>query len=131
MNITEKELGAGFRRSKMSSIRGDRTRHLVTHNPNTASPGEELYVDIPKLKVSSCLVPGSLHIVFDFEVTGTKSWFMNNLSKRLQKRLQVRLVGESVYDCNQENLYSTYKDLWMSNSERDDMIEYGIAKSKY
>ena len=127
MNITEKELGAGFRRSKMSSIRGDRTRHLVTHNPNTASPGEELYVDIPKLKASSCLVPGSLHIIFDFEVTGTKSWFINNLSKGLQRRHQVRLAGECVYDCDRENLYSTYKDLWMSNSERNNMIEYGIS----
>ena len=126
MNITERELDAGFRRRRMSSIRGNRSRCLVTHNPNSANPGEELYVDIPKLRGLSCLVPGSLHIVFDLEVTGTKS-HLNNLSKRLQKRLQIRIAGETAYDCNLENVLSTYKDLWMSNSECADMIEYGIA----
>ena len=45
----------------------------------------------------------------------------------LQKRLQIRIAGETAYDCNLESVYSTYKDLWMSNSERSDMIEYGIA----
>ena len=54
----------------MSSIRGDRTRHVVTHNPNSVNPGEEPYVDIPKMKGLSCLFPGSLHLVFDIEVTG-------------------------------------------------------------
>ena len=127
MNKTEVELDVGFRRSKMSHVKGDRTRHVVTFNPNSASPGEELYVDIPKLKESSNLVPGSIHLVFDLEVTGTKTHFMNNLSKALQKRLQIRLAGETVYDCGGESLYSTYKDLWMSKSERKDMVEYGIT----
>ena len=127
MNATETELNVGFRRSKMTSIRGDRTRHLITSNPNTANPQEQLPINIPKLKGSSCLVPGSLHLVFDFEVTGTKSLFLNNLSKTLQKRLQIRLVGETVYDCGAEGLLSTYKDLWKSSSERTDMIEYGLA----
>ena len=130
LNKTESELDVGFRRSKMSHIKGDRTRHVVTFNPNSASPGEEVYIDIPKLKESSNLVPGSLHLVFDFEVTHTKTHFMNNLSKALQKRLQIRLAGETVYDCGGESLYSTYKDLWLSNSERQDMVEYGIANSK-
>ena len=127
MNITERELDVGFRRRNMSSIRGDRTRHNITFNPNKASPGEDLYIDIPKFKPSSNLVPGSLHLVFDFEVAGTKTHFMNNLSKILQRRLQIRLAGEAVYDCGGESLYSTYKDLWMSRSERKDMVEYGTT----
>ena len=99
MNKTESKLRVGFRRSQMASVKGDRTRHVVTFNPNSASPREELYIDISKLNSSSNLVPGSLHLVFDFEVTGTKSHFVNNLSKNLQKRCQIRLAGETVYDC--------------------------------
>ena len=38
-----------------------------------------------------------------------------------------RLTGESVYDKNAENMYEVYKDLWKTNSQRLDMIEYGIA----
>ena len=43
----------GFRMCQMSSIKGDRTRHTVTMNPNKALPGEELYIEIPKLKQNS------------------------------------------------------------------------------
>ena len=43
MNRTENELETGFRPSHMSSIKGDRTRHVITMNPNKASLGEELY----------------------------------------------------------------------------------------
>ena len=84
---------------------------VVTFNPNKANPGQELYIDIPKMKMDSCLVPGSLHLLFTFKVSNTKSWFLNNLSKMLQKRLRIRLAGETVYDNNAENMYEVYKDL--------------------
>ena len=127
MNRTEEQLIPGFRRSQMGAIKGDRTRHVVTMNPNKASPGEELYIDIPKLKQDSCLVPGSLHLLFYFKLSNTKTSFLNNLSKLLQNRLQIRLAGETVYDNNGESLYSVYKDLYKTNSQRDNMIEYGIG----
>ena len=103
----------------MATVKGERTHHVVTFNPNKASPGEELYMDI-------CLVLGNLHLLFTFKVSNTKSWFLN-LSKMLQKRLRIRLAGETVYDNNAENMYDVYKDLWKTNSQRLDMIEYGIA----
>ena len=127
MNMKETELIPGFRRSHMAKVKGERTRHVVTMNPNKANPGEELYIDIPKMKMDSCLIPGSLHLLFTFKVSNTKSWFLNNLSKMLQKRLKIRLAGETVYDNNAENIHKGYKDLWKSNSQRLDMTEYGIA----
>ena len=98
MNKTKSELLPGFRRSNMSSVRGNQ----VTMTPNKASSGEELYIDIPKLKMDSCLVLGSLHLLFDFKVSYTKSAFMNNLPSLLKKRLQIGLSGENVYDCNDD-----------------------------
>ena len=127
MNRTEIQLKPGFRRSQMASIKGDRTRHVVTMHPNKASPGEELYIDIPKLKPDSCLVPGSMHLLFDFKVSKTKTHFQSNLSRLLQKRFQIRLASETVYDNNGERLYNVYKDLYKTNSQIDNMIEYGIA----
>ena len=127
MNTTEKELVPGYRRSHMATVKGNRTRHVVTFNPNKASAGEELYIDITKLKMDICLIPGSFHLLFNFKVSNTKSWFLNNLSKMLQKRLVVRLAGETVYDNSGENIYEVYKDLWKTNPQRLDMVEYGIA----
>jgi hypothetical protein len=79
----------------MTAIRGPRTRSVVIFNPTTISPGEELYINIPKLKPSSCLVPGSLALLFDFKNSNTKSRFNNNLSKLLAKRLQIKVAGET------------------------------------
>ena len=74
--MKEIELISEFRKSKMASIKRERTCHAVTFNPNKASPGEELYIDIPKMKMDSCLVPGSLHLLFTFKVSNRKSWFL-------------------------------------------------------
>jgi hypothetical protein len=110
-----------------TEITGDRTRHVLTFNPNSAKPGEEIYVNIPTLKADSVLVPDSMALVFDFKNSNTKSWFRNNLGKLLQKRLEIPLAGEKVYDNGGESLLEVYKDLWLHNKQRDDMVEDGIA----
>ena len=64
----------------MATVKGERTRH-VTFNPG------ELYTDILKMKIDSCLVPVTLHLLFTFKVSNRKSWFLN-LSIMLQKDLE-------------------------------------------
>jgi hypothetical protein len=110
-----------------AEITGDRTRHVLTFNPNSARPEEEIYVNIPKLKADSVLVPDSMALVFDFKNSNTKSWFRNNLGKLLQRRLEIRLAAEKVYDNSGESLLEVYKDLWLHKKQRDDMVEDGIA----
>ena len=108
------ELKPGFRRTNRGEIRGERTRHVLTFNPNKAGPGEEIYVNIPKLRAESLFVPDSMSLVFDFKNKNEKSWFRNNLGKLLQKRLEIRMSGEKIYDNNGESLLEVYKDLWLS-----------------
>jgi hypothetical protein len=127
MNTTDRELEPGFRRSRMTTIRGPRTRSVVTFNPTTISPGEELYINIPKLKPSGCLVPGSVSLLFYFKNSNTKSRFMNNLSKLLAKRLQIKVAEETAYYCSGESLFEVYKDLWLTLGDRKKMIEQGVA----
>ena len=121
------ELKPGFRRSKTTEIKGIRTRHVVTFNPNKANPGEVLYISLPKLKPDVCLVPDCLHLVFDFKNANAKSWFDNNPSKLLTKELTVKMAGEVSYSNTGESTIEVYKDLWKSEKERGDMIEYGVA----
>ena len=120
MNRTA-ELMPDFRRMNKAEITGDRTRHVLTFNPNSARPEEEIYV--PKLKADSVLVPDSMALVFDFKNSNTKSWFRNNLGKLLQRRLEIRLAGEKVYDNSGESLLEVYKDIWLHRKQRDDMVE--------
>ena len=41
---------------------------------------------------------------------------MNNLASLLQKRLHIKLAGETIYDCDEENHYRIYCDLRKLNS---------------
>ena len=111
MSRVEK-LYPGYKKTKMSERKGNRTRHVVSLNPNKANPKEDLYIDIPKLNPNLCLVPDSLRLSFNFKNSNTKSWFLNNLSKLLKKRLIVKFAGEIVYDSTGESLLEIYKDLW-------------------
>ena len=100
MTTRSKELEPGFR--------GMRTRHVGTFNPNKASSREEIYIDMPKLKPDTCLVPDSLNLQFDFKNANTKSWFLNNLSKLLCERLVIKFAGEVVYDITGESVLNIY-----------------------
>ena len=120
------KLYPGYKKSKMSNIKGNRVRHTVTLNPNSAN-SEDLYIDIPKLNPSLCLVPDSLRMLFNFKNSNTKSWFLNNLSKLLKSRLVIKFAGEIVYDNTGESILEVYKDLWKPEYERADMIQYGIG----
>ena len=117
----------GYKKSRMSEIKGNRVRQVVTLNPNKINPEEDLYVDIPKLNPNLCLVPDSLRLVFDFKNNNTKSWFMNNLLKLLKKRLVIKFAGEIVYDNTGESLLEIYILIWKPEYERSYMIEYGIG----
>ena len=73
MNTREAELRPSFKWSAMSTMKGTNTRHVVMMNPNEANQGEELYIDIPKLKPDGFLVSGSLHLQFDCRNSKAKS----------------------------------------------------------
>ena len=126
-NKTVEELKPSFRRIQKTTVTGTRARHVVTFNPNTANPKERLHIQIPKLKENSCLVPGSLHLLYDFKSKNTKSWFRQNLSRNLVEGLQVKIGGEVAYDCTHESLIQLYKDLWLDKRVGDNMVEYRIG----
>ena len=90
-------------------INRERTWHLVTFNPSSAKPGEQLYISVPKLS-SNCLVPESFHLVFDIKVGNMKNHFKNNLSKLLQSRLEIKYAGKVIYDNSYESVFETYMD---------------------
>ena len=122
------ELSAGFRRMQNSTITGNRTKHvIITLNPNKAEPGENIYVDIPKLNPDLCLIPDSVYLRFDFKNANTKSWFKNNLGKLLQKVLTIKISGQIIYENTGESIYKVYQDLWLKDSVRSNMIEDGIG----
>ena len=130
MNRTEFELEPGFIWLEKSTITGQRTKHIVTLEGHTEiTLGEDLFVKIPKLDDYSCLVPGSFHLLFDLSTSNTKTHFLNNLSKLLQSKLKITLAGKNLYENDAESVYSIYKDLYKSKSQRRNMIQYEIGST--
>ena len=121
------ELSAGFRRIQKFSISGNRTTHVIAFNPNKAKPGERIYINIPKLNSGLCLVPDSIYLCFDFKNSNTKSWFKNNLGKLLQKKLVIKISGRIIYENTGESIYRVYRDIWLKDNIRSNMVEDGIA----
>ena len=121
------ELSAGFRRLQKSTITGNRTKYVITFNPNKAEPDESIYADIPKLNSDLCLILDSVYLRFDFKNANTKSWFKNNLGKLLQKKLTIKISGQIIHENTGERIYRVCQDLWLKGSVRSNMIEDGIV----
>ena len=48
----------------------ERAVKRITFHSSEASPGETLYVSVPKLNENEVLVPGSLALLFDIDLSG-------------------------------------------------------------
>ena len=55
-----------------------------------------------------------------------KNYVVNNLSRNLISKLTVKWGVTNILEVSNYDLYSTYKDLWLTTNERDDKIFEGI-----
>ena len=120
-------LDTEFSRYKDAKITGKRLFTEVTFNPSVIHPGEDVYIPAPTLGANMCLVPDTFFLTAKFKSKNTKSWFLNNLGRLLVKQLKV-MVGsrEACYTNEQESMYSVYKDLWLPEDQRKNMMDVGI-----
>ena len=51
-------------------LKAESSLNRITLNPSSASPGETLYINIPKLSQNVVIVPGSVSLLFDLTVDG-------------------------------------------------------------
>lgn len=70
----EKRLLPDYRKDAKSVVSSERTRYLVTLNRSSSNPGEQLYIQVSKLTSNDCLVPESLHLVFNLKVGNKESF---------------------------------------------------------
>ena len=68
----------------------------ITFNPSEANPGETLYVHVPKLNKNEVLVPGSLALRFDIDLSGghANNFLVQNVSRALVSKMTVKLAAQ-------------------------------------
>jgi len=116
------------------AIKAPRAVKRITFDRTEASPGETLYVHVPKLNENEVLVPGSLGLRFDIDVpkaTGgggghDNNHLVQNVSRALVSKMVVKFAGTILQDTDGYDLFKIYEDLFLSQEQRDDMILEGI-----
>ena len=114
---------------KPFGLKAESTLHRTTFTPSSASPGEVLYVNIPKLTGDNVIVPNSVRLAFDFEIVDGEAndTVVNNLGRNLVSSFKVSLGGETLQDTMRYDLFSTYHDTFLSNNERAKRLRQGIS----
>ena len=87
-----------------------------------------LYVSVPKLSEYEVIVPGSLALLFNIDLTGghVNNYQVQNVSRALVDRFVVKFAGTTVQDTNGYDIYKIFKDLFLSADEREEKILEGI-----
>ena len=110
------------------SMKALRVTTRITFNPSEANPGETLYVNVPKLRENQVLVPGSLALVFDIDLSGghANNFLVQNVSRALVDKLVVKFGGTTLEDTVGHDIYNTFRDLFLPAEQRDNMVPEGI-----
>ena len=109
-------------------MKAERIVKRITFNPTEANPGTTLYVSVPKLNEHEVIVPGSLALLFNIDLTGghVNNYLVQNVSRALVGRFLVNFAGTILQDTNGYDIYKIFEDLFLSADEREETILEGI-----
>ena len=113
---------------KLNAMKAERTIKIITFNPPEANPEETLHVALPRLLEKEVIVPGSLALQFNIDLSGgpANNFLVQNVTRALVDRLTVKFSNEVLQDTNGFDIYKIYEDLFMSQEEHDDRLQEGI-----
>ena len=104
----------------------------ITFNPSEANPGERLEVRVPKLNKNEVLVPGSLALRFDINLSGghANNYLIQNVSRALVSQQVVKFGGTTLDDIVDFDVYKIFTDLFLPEKTRGNMVAEGIQSKK-
>ena len=110
------------------AMKAERKVNGITFDKSEASPGETLYVSVPKLNENEVLVPGSLTLLFDIDLIGghANNHLVQNVSRALVDKMVVKYGGTILQDTVGYDIFKIWEDLFLSQEERDNMLLEGI-----
>ena len=110
------------------AMKAPRAVKRITFNRYDANPGETLYVRVPKLNENEVLMPGSLALIFDIDLSGgyANNFLVQNVSRALVDKLVVKFEGTMLEDTVGHDIYNTFRDLFLPGEQRDNMVPEGI-----
>ena len=92
----------------LSAMKAKRIVKRITFDRNTANPGETLNVSVPKLNGHEVIVPGSLSLFFDIDLSGghANNFLVQNVSRALVGKLVVKFAATTLQDTVGYDIYT-------------------------
>ena len=116
----------------LKSMKAERAVKQITVDRTEANPSKILRVSVPKLDKNEVLVPGSLALRFDIDLSGGEpnNFLVQKVTRALVEKLVVKFVGHILEGTVDYDIYKIFEDLFLSQEKRDDMILEGIQRQE-
>ena len=112
----------------LKAIKVERTVKRIDFYRSEAKPGVTLNVNVPKLNKDEVIVPGSLFLVFNIDLSGVheNNFLVQNVSRALADRLVVKYADTVLQDTVGYDVCKIFEDLFLSKEVRKKILQEGI-----
>jgi len=123
MSVSE-NLRPTYNEKTLNAMKAERAVKRITFDRSEAIPGETLYVSVPKLNENEVVVPGSVALVFNIDLSEghANNVLVQNVTRALVDRLVVKFAGAILEDAVGYDIYKIFEDFFLSQEKRDGMI---------
>ena len=113
------------------AFKGKKEHIFKISMPNIANPSQHINIEIPHGSRDPVIIPDTVKITFnlDIESTDKARSVMNNVGRALVKKKVLMLGSKDIYTINNSDICDTYKDLFLSEKEREEKLLQGIQSA--
>ena len=113
-------------------IKGTRQKVIVSHSPSETGQNQLLMVKFPNLASDDVIVPGTVNLSFNIELTSTADLnrtLVSNIGRAIIQKLAVNFEGEEILCIDDFDIFACYRDLWKTASEKKNAVRQGIIST--
>ena len=113
-------------------IKATRQKVIVSHNPIEIDQAQELLVSFPNLGSDDVIIPRMANLSFNIELTSAvdaNRTLVSNIGWAIIKKLAVKFEGNEIMSIDDFNVFTWYRDLWKTKSEKRNAIRQGIISN--
>ena len=92
-------------------IKGTRQKVIVTHNPSEIDQAQELLVRFPNLGSDDVIIPGTVNLSFNVELTSTvdaNRTLVSKIGRDIIKKLSVKFEGNEIMSIDYFDAFACY-----------------------
>ena len=122
------ELGPMVEHRTQFAFKVKREHISKVNMPNSAYPSQHIDIELPHGSRGHVVVPDTVKITFNLDITSTDKArsVVNNVGRALVKKKVLMLYSKEIDTIDSSDIYDTYKDLYLSEKEREKKLLQGI-----